>query len=237
MSYMSQTTRDSNRRATDMPRLVYFLILVAALVVAVAIFSGSPGSAGDRESGDALETTPASRPDSASSAAASLPSDPRDAPAMGPVSAEHVRERDLDARSPAPTTASVRDAEIERWRSQIGRRLTAFEGNSRDLDRVQELVLECILAQLELGLTFEEHAEGTRAPLSADGETQTVMRSGPSGTRSYSIRRNDYPLYFEVVKYFDPAYPGVALVPHNSVPEALSARAKQFATDVLERLQ
>ncbi len=220
-----------------MPKLAYFVILVAALAVAVAIFSGSPDPAGDREPGDALLTFPASRAESASSAEASLPSDRRDAPAIGPASYEHIREGILAARSTAPITTSVRDVEVERWRSQIGRRLTAFEGNTRDLDRVHDLVLECILAQLELELRFHEHGEGARAPLSADGETQTVMRSGPSGTRSYSIRKDDYPLYFETVKYFDPANPEVALVPHNSVPKALSARAEQFATDVLERLQ
>ncbi len=227
---MAQVTRRS--------RIHWVLILAVVLVVAVTFLSRLTGPASDR----ALEGASANRE----------LSPPIDADAVEPTHWSTLRDAELaepesrglsdepvgsDSRSPAPATASKRDLEIERWRSQIERRLAAFEVNTRDLDRVHDLVLECILARLELEFRFHEHGEGARAPLSADGETQTVMRSGPSGTRSYSIRRDDYPLYFEIVKYFDPANLEVALVPHNSVPKALSARAAQFATDVLERLQ
>jgi hypothetical protein len=202
--------------------------IVGVALLRIASITRSPSTEAVKASADSTQTSTASHP-----TGAELPErrsvEPQSEPGPGQTGIAPVQ---------APETpASATELILAKWKKQIEQRVQAFNEKRLDVDRAQELVLECVLAQMELNLDFQEHPEGERVPWTGGDETQSVMRTEAGGTKSYSIRRSEYPLYFEVVKYFDPSRPDVAMYPLNTIPKSLSERVETYAQTLLEQLK
>jgi len=173
----------------------------------------------------------------ASSSELSPPSERDEAP--GSLDAESARAEGTKqaARATAQSSSSLPEEERAFWVDRLNAKLAEVRSKPNNLDAIQELGSDSILAWLTVEGRYEVVEAGVAIPIRTSDQVHEIRISSRFGHRSYRFQKAEFTEYWEVLEHFSRPHAGTGLSNLPSIDSELAGRIEALAALALAKLE